>query len=108
MENSLVVLPIRRSGGGGLFSDHGPSSMLHVVQMARVFADSKTFVDMKVSGGRSPADVLDHFDSLMGRYSPAAPPREEVRQFVRQNFTMENQMEEHEPEVRQSYSIDRG
>ncbi len=82
-----------------LFTDRGSSSILHVVQMSRLFPDSKTFVDMKVSGG-CPNAVQAEFDNLLERHSPRAPPREEVMQFVHRHFTLESQMEGHEPEVR--------
>ena len=38
-------------------------SLLHVVQMRRIYKDSKTFVDKAIK--KSPEDVLRAFDSLM-------------------------------------------
>ncbi len=88
-------------GSNSIFTDHGPSSLLHAVQMARVFPDSKTFVDMKVTTPGGPNAALAAFEALVERH-PASKslPREEVARFVEQHFTMEEQMEEHEPEVR--------
>ena len=39
------------------------TSLLHVVQMRRIYKDSKTFVDKSIK--TSPEDVLKAFDSLM-------------------------------------------
>ena len=42
-----------------IMSDCRASSLLHKVQMARIFADSKTFVDMTIkSASHSPNDIL--------------------------------------------------
>ena len=51
-----------------IFSDHGPDSILHVVQMSRLFPDSKTFVDMKLL--RGPNAVQAEFDALMDAAAP--------------------------------------
>ncbi len=80
-----------------IFTDHGPNSILHAVQMHRVFPDSKTFVDMKVL--RRPEEVQAAFDALAKRHAPLPPPKKDVAEFVRQHFTMENQMEDHVPQV---------
>ena len=48
-----------------IYCDGGPGSILHVVQMAQIFADSKTFVDMKMK--RDPAAVRQNFDLMMKR-----------------------------------------
>ena len=39
------------------------TSLLHVVQMRKIYKDSKTFVDKSIK--TSPEDVLKSFDSLM-------------------------------------------
>ena len=43
-------------------------SLLHVVQMAKIYNDSKTFVDKSLKS--SPEDVLQNFNQLMqvGRF----------------------------------------
>lgn len=41
----------------------GPGSLLHVVQMARLFPDSKTFVDMPMRN--SEEEVLRDFNQMM-------------------------------------------
>ena len=49
-------------------SDCRPTSLLHKVQMARIFADSKTFVDMSIKrDDHAPNDVLGSFDDLMAK-----------------------------------------
>ena len=61
--------------------------------MARIFPDSKTFVDMKLKF--SPFEVEDHFQAMIS--ANANPAKEEVQNFVQENFTMENQMEDQIP-----------
>ena len=48
-----------------IYCDGGPGSVLHTVQMAKLFPDSKTFVDMKMK--HEPAAVQQSFDSMMKR-----------------------------------------
>ena len=72
-----------------IFTDHGPDSILHVVQMARIYADSKTFVDMKVLS--SPNQVQLKFDSLMARHNNDIPLGV-LKAFVEENFTLEDQV----------------
>ena len=47
------------------------TSLLHVVQMRRIYKDSKTFVDKSIK--TSPEDVLKAFGSLM-KVSPLVNP----------------------------------
>jgi len=93
---SLALIQGRRPvSSGSLFTDGGYASMLHVVQMARVFRDSKTFVDMKVVESQRWAQ--DAFNRLMERYDDN-PPREAIVAFVADHFTMFDHMEEHVPD----------
>ena len=48
-----------------IYCDGGPGSILHTVQMAKLFPDSKKFVDMKMK--HDPAIVRQSFDSMMKR-----------------------------------------
>ncbi|XP_055386772.1 trehalase-like [Condylostylus longicornis] len=59
---------------------HG--KLLHTVSLAKIFKDSKTFVDMSLKF--PPEKVLANFDSFMENRSN--PNTEEVREFVNQNF----------------------
>ncbi|KAG2194897.1 hypothetical protein INT47_010639 [Mucor saturninus] len=54
--------------------------LLHTVQMARIFSDSKTFVDMPTS--KSEAQVLQNFQALGG----VNATKEQVQQFLNENF----------------------
>ena len=47
-------------------TDDNPS-LLHVVQMARIFPDSKTFVDMPIKG--TVQGVLENFDNFIKEVS---------------------------------------
>lgn len=60
---------------------HGP--LLHTVQMAKIYEDSKTFVDMKMRA--SPDETLDKFAAFMNRTNQA-PSKAQVRDFVNENF----------------------
>nr|AGL34007.2 membrane-bound trehalase [Apolygus lucorum] len=60
---------------------YGP--LLHTVQMAELFVDSKTFVDMKMK--RSREDTLASFDDLMNR-TDNKPTPDEVARFVNETF----------------------
>jgi alpha,alpha-trehalase len=51
--------------------------------MARLFNDSKTFVDMKLK--QSPTETLKEFDLFIAKYSET-PPKELLAEWVRQNF----------------------
>ncbi|KAL3280940.1 hypothetical protein HHI36_004167 [Cryptolaemus montrouzieri] len=57
--------------------------LLHTVQMARVFEDSKTFVDMKM---KYPAQkILERFGNFMAKFHQN-PSKHQVKQFVIDNF----------------------
>ena len=78
-----------------VFSKNGEEdSILHVVQMARIFQDSKTFVDMKLR--YCPADIELAYQKLMSKENDQ-PSKSAIIQFVNDNFMMENQMEDWVP-----------
>ena len=66
------------------------SPILHMVQMSRIFQDSKTFVDMKLR--YSPAKIEQSYQELMIRENEQ-PSISAIMQFVTNNFVTENQME---------------
>lgn len=63
---------------------HG--KLLHTIQMAGIYTDSKTFVDMKIK--TSPADVLQKFEVLMNE-TENMPTKLEIQNFVKENFDRE-------------------
>ena len=62
-----------------VFCDATEGSILHAVQMARIFPDSKTFVDMKLT--KSVEEVKQVFDSSINKEEPGA-----IAEFVENNF----------------------
>ncbi|KAF2885006.1 hypothetical protein ILUMI_21180 [Ignelater luminosus] len=70
--------------------------LLHTIQMAKVYEDSKTFVDMKLKN--SPNETLAKFDIFMKIHNNA-PTRNHVKKFISENFEREGQeFEEWVPE----------
>ncbi|XP_026288503.1 trehalase isoform X2 [Frankliniella occidentalis] len=65
--------------------------LLHVVQMARIYPDSKTFVDKKVR--ESPEVALKQFEKLM-QETGSNPSFEQVQNFVNQTFEDGDELEE--------------
>ncbi|KAG6446640.1 trehalase isoform X1 [Manduca sexta] len=63
---------------------HGP--LLDTVQMAGLYNDSKTFVDMKIK--LSPNITMEHFHEMMRR-TGSQPTKADIREFVDQNFDPE-------------------
>nr|QIJ96703.1 trehalase 2 [Glyphodes pyloalis] len=63
---------------------HGP--LLDTVQMAGLYNDSKTFVDMKLRN--LPSVTMDHFIEMMNR-TRSQPSKAEILQFVLENFEAE-------------------
>lgn len=53
--------------------------LLHTVQMAKLFNDSKTFVDMKMK--EPPQAIMDSFRDFMSKHGDK-PSKDEIRQFV--------------------------
>ena len=79
-----------------VFSQNGKQlSILHMVQMARIFKDSKTFVDMKLK--HLPAEIEQSYEQLMIRENDQ-PTKSAIMQFIEDNFTMESQMEDWTPD----------
>ena len=77
-----------------LFTNCNEDSILHTIQMSRIFPDSKTFVDMKLL--HPPAKVEENFRQLT-MVAGANPDASTLREFVEDNFSLENQMEDFEP-----------
>lgn len=57
--------------------------LLHTVQMAKLYNDSKTFVDMKMKV--SPQNTLDSFREFMEKHDNK-PTKEDIRQFVNVSY----------------------
>lgn len=68
--------------------------LLDTIQMARIFNDSKSFVDMRMK--YSQADILRRFDDMMRKYHDD-PTREQIAQFVADNFADGNEIEDWNP-----------
>lgn len=77
-----------------LFCQAHVGSILHTVQMAKVFPDSKTFVDMKMM--KPQTQIEDEFKDIIAAEGDNLAP-EVIRKFVEDNFTLENQMEDYVP-----------
>ncbi|EDW01419.1 GH21428 [Drosophila grimshawi] len=60
---------------------HGP--LLHTVQMAKLFQDSKTFVDMKLKF--APEKTMEDFEAMMESKNNN-PSQDEIREFVNSHF----------------------
>lgn len=59
--------------------------LLDTVQMARIYNDSKTFVDMKLK--QSPDVTLQAFDNFMEKFSESnKPSKDQIQEWVEQNF----------------------
>ncbi|XP_050685580.1 trehalase-like isoform X2 [Leptidea sinapis] len=72
---------------------HGP--LLDTVQMAGLYNDSKTFVDMKIKF--SPKITMEHFEEMMNR-TGSRPTKADIKEFVNQNFDPEgSEFEEWSP-----------
>lgn len=74
---------------------HGP--LLHTIQMAKIYTDSKTFVDMKMK--LTPNETMQKFDLFMLDFKETQPTREQVKKFVELNFDPAGQeFEDWDPE----------
>ncbi|XP_018322661.1 trehalase isoform X2 [Agrilus planipennis] len=60
---------------------HGP--LLHTIQMAKIYEDSKTFVDMKLK--RPANETLEIFEQFMIKHNNT-PTNNDVKQFLSHNF----------------------
>lgn len=58
--------------------------LLDTVQMARIYNDSKTFVDMKLK--QNPDITLKLFDEFMTKYPDSQPSKDELQKWVEENF----------------------
>ncbi|XP_041978627.1 uncharacterized protein LOC121732739 [Aricia agestis] len=71
------------------------SKLLHHVQMARIFPDSKTFVDMRMKSDEK--TILSAFDVLLQR-TQERPSREQLKQFVDEYFEKFEELQSWTPE----------
>uniref|UniRef100_A0A1B6FTE3 Trehalase n=1 Tax=Cuerna arida TaxID=1464854 RepID=A0A1B6FTE3_9HEMI len=69
--------------------------LLHDVQMARLYPDSKTFVDMKLK--YSEDEVVSKYEELRKQFGDKTPPRDKIQQFVEENFENGDELEEWTP-----------
>ena len=77
-----------------VFNTNGKEeSILHMVQMSRIYPDSKTFVDMKLRN--CPNEIEDAYRQLKNEDN--SPSKTEIMKFVREHFVMEDQMDDHVP-----------
>ena len=53
--------------------------VLHTIQMAKIFNDSKTFVDMKLK--KSPKETIQFFHEFMAAHGDS-PTRDDIIEFV--------------------------
>ncbi|KAL3272822.1 hypothetical protein HHI36_014282 [Cryptolaemus montrouzieri] len=65
--------------------------LLATVQLARIFPDSKTFVDMEMK--YAPEEVLKNFQDLLDA-TKRKPKRKDIKKFVKENFQPGNELEE--------------
>lgn len=70
------------------------SELLHHVQLARVFPDSKTFVDYHMRS--DPNETLAAFQQLLD-VTNNTPSKEDLTQFVHQHFTNDSELEDWSP-----------
>ena len=64
-----------------------------MVQMSRIFPDSKTLVDMKM---RKCSDEIEKAYRQL-KNEDKCPSKSEILKFVHEHFVMENQMDDHVP-----------
>ena len=83
---SLALDPLPPPCDSKVYCLSGENSLLHVVQMARLYKDSKTFVDKPIK--TSEEEVLANFAELM-QTTFNSPSKEQVAQFVQDNFDPE-------------------
>ena len=62
--------------------------------MARIFKDSKTFVDMRLRF--SPQEVQTNFQLMLSKHP--SPSKETIKDFVDENFTMKDQLVDYLPQ----------
>nr|BAH28889.1 trehalase [Polypedilum vanderplanki] len=69
-------------GSNGEVYCHG--NLLHTVQMARLYNDSKTFVDMKLKN--PPHETIQLFNNFMADFPDGLPDTDKLRQWVEEHF----------------------
>lgn len=69
-------------------------NLLDTVQTARLYPDSKTFVDMKMK--KPSSEILEEFDALM-QNTNQNPTKQQIQQFVDDNFEEGNELEDWSP-----------
>lgn len=78
-----------------IYCKGGLHSMLHAIQMARIFPDSKTFVDMPMR--HKPIEILKKYAKLQMHHN-GSPKRKDLEEFVHENFMHPgSEFEEWEP-----------
>uniref|UniRef100_A0A336KXY5 Trehalase n=1 Tax=Culicoides sonorensis TaxID=179676 RepID=A0A336KXY5_CULSO len=88
--SSSVILNISESSDYSNLEPQCPSqiycygNLLHTVQMASIYSDSKTFVDMKMHA--SEAETLVKFNAFMSEHSQQ-PSKGQIKEWVENNFT---------------------
>ncbi|XP_065159309.1 trehalase-like [Atheta coriaria] len=70
-------------------------NLLHTIQMAALFNDSKHFVDMSMNADEDV--ILKNFDVFM-KENNQEPTKEQVEQFVNDNFSFADELEDWMPE----------
>ncbi|VEN43494.1 unnamed protein product [Callosobruchus maculatus] len=77
-------------------SCHSPiycqGNLLHVVQTAGLYNDSKTFVDMALRN--SVNDTLKNFENMMLEHVDEPPTTKDIEKFVGENFVSIGELEE--------------
>nr|ABO20846.1 trehalase-1 [Omphisa fuscidentalis] len=69
------------------------SDLLHYVQTARIFPDSKTFVDRHML--QDPEEILEEFKQLLNKTKN--PTKEQLQEFVETHFDSEGELENWTP-----------
>ncbi|KAL3272827.1 hypothetical protein HHI36_014287 [Cryptolaemus montrouzieri] len=64
--------------------------LLHLIQMSKIFADSKTFVDMRMLN--SPEEVLENWDTFMEE-NEQNPSKYAIKKFITENFNDGDELE---------------
>ncbi|KAL0840923.1 hypothetical protein ABMA28_014720 [Loxostege sticticalis] len=98
----LQLLLLAAAAAGALGQDLPPScdkpvycdsELLHHVQIARIFEDSKTFVDLHML--QDPEEILEEFNQLLNETKN--PTKEQLREFVQKHFDSEGELEDWTP-----------
>lgn len=87
----FAVHAMRRSCSSPIYCE---GELLHLVQTAKIFNDSKTFVDMAMKYPMN--TTLQNFDVFM-RKTDHKPTTKQIEEFVYENFQMVGEMEDFFP-----------